>query len=308
MAVDGVRTHIDREIPPRPIFENAELLDALKYGNLHEVLRKLPDGVSLKDVEEYLAKQSRAYQSQIAQQEEIYKQEAAIPEPDLQIFPVHQTGLGLTSEDHELFSEALGARYGGGGVKSMSVGAGAHGSPEREGKLDPQMVKITEETLKEWDVLFKDFEKRMFQDKMMADVQNKMSQTENEVKRLVEMAKRGEIDPEWVLIAAAKVNMTKNGTLFVWKGKEAMKINEEMTRITRELTNSGLDPSSLEYLKKSQMAQSETRGMQTNLQFVMQDLQQIGNNLATTLEWVHSAMTKMDQSRAEIRRKVAATG
>src|SRR3989344_3966819 len=78
----GVQTHLDRDSQWQSVvFENPEIVEALKYGDINEVMRKLPQGVTAKDVEIYLASQARSWQANIIQ-EQRYEVMGAIPEPD----------------------------------------------------------------------------------------------------------------------------------------------------------------------------------------------------------------------------------
>lgn len=287
-------------IPVRPKAEKElqsdlarlEMVEALRQGNIYEVIKKLPSGVSIRDFEDYMSQQWRTFRSQIVQDYKIYEGEAAIPEPKMQDFAVHDEGSSWTSEEGHEF------------LKGMMASLGKAAEGEGAEMMAGDIGTIAEGTLNEWESFMSDVWGQIFDAQMMADYQKRMGEVQKEVQRIISLAKSGQVDPEFVLIALAKVNVTKNGCLMTWLGRKAFMTNETMNRVANDLRMTpSSDPA---YFGRLQDAQAKTRDGGFQLQMLVADMQKVMQDVAGVLEQVHGFMGEINRTRREIITKIAA--
>ena len=291
MAIESIRPQIERESQLRPKIEHPEIVDVLRHGNIYEVLRA--PGVNRRDIEDYLSSQWHLFQNQIRQDYQIYSSEGSVPEPSLQShFPVHAKEMTLSAEEHQLFHQdmELIRRY-----KADTVG------PQGPGQ---DIKQIGESAVKESQDFLDDLTGRMIDQQMFQELRSKTGELNNEIQRIIGLVMSGQVDPEYVLIAAAKSNMLQNGTYFSWKGKRIMHLNDEMNKAS--LTLSKMDPNDQGYVKELQMVQTKTRSGGTQMQLELMDLQKFSQNIANTLDWVNNAIRMMAQMRQTPTQAIAA--
>jgi len=267
------------------------MIEALRQGNIYEVMKKLPAGLTTRDFEDYMSQQWRNFKSQIIQDYKIYEGEAAVAEPSMRDFPVHDEGASWTTEEGHEFLKGM--------ITSLNKAAEGEGiAPATD------IGTIAEGTLDEWENFMNNVWGQIFDAQMVADYQKRMGEIQKEVQRIIAMAKSGQVDPEYVLIALAKVNVTKNGCLMTWLGKKAFMTNETMNRIANDLRMTpASDPS---YFGKLQDVQSKTRDGAFQLQLLVTDMQKVMQDVAGVLEQVHGFIGEINRTRREIITKVAA--
>jgi hypothetical protein len=289
--VEPVRPKVEKEI--QSDLARLEMIEALRQGNIYEVMKKLPAGLSIRDFEDYMSQQWRNFKSQIVQDYKIYEGEAAVPEPAMGDFAVHDESSSWTPEEGHEFLKGMMASLG-----KAAEGEGA------EMPAGTDIGSIAEGTLDEWESFMNDMWGQIFDAQMVADYQKKMGEIQKEVQHIIAMAKSGQVDPEYVLIALAKVNVTKNGCLMTWLGKKAFMTNETMNRVANDLRMTpSSDPA---YYSKLQDAQAKTRDGSFQLQMLVADMQKVMQDVAGVLEQVHSFMGEINRTRREIITKVAA--
>lgn len=289
--VQPVRPKVDKEI--QSDLARLEMAEALRQGNIYEVMKRLPAGLNIRDFEDYMSQQWRTFKSQIVQDYKIYEGEAAVSEPKMQDFAIHDEGSSWTSEEGHEFLKGMMASLG-----KATEGEGA------EMPAGTDMGSMAEGTLNEWESFMNDVWGQIFDAQMVADYQKKMGEVQKDVQRIISLAKSGQIDPEYVLIALAKVNVTKNGCLMTWLGKKAFMTNETMNRVASDLRMTpSSDPA---YFSKLQDAQSKTRDGSFQMQLLMADMQKVMQDVAGVLEQVHGFMGEINRTRREIITKIAA--
>ena len=273
-----------------------EMIEALRQGNVYEVMKKLPEGVGLRDFENYMSDQWRAFRSQIIQDYQVYEAEGSVPKPTMDEFAMHDESSAMTPEEGSEFCKAMMTSLGSAATK-------AQGTPTGEMSQE-ELMNMAEGTLDEWQSFMNDVWGQIFDAQMLADYEKRMGEVQKEVQRIITLAKEGKINPEFVLIALAKVNVTKNGVLMTWLGKKAFMTNENMSRIADELS---MTPSSdPEYFGQLQNVQAETRDGAFQLQMLVGDMQKVMQDVAGVLEQVHGMMGEINRTRREIITKVAA--
>jgi len=159
-------------------------------------------------------------------------------------------------------------------------------------------------TLDDWNNFMSSTWSQIIDAQMMSDYQSRMGEIKQEVDRIIALARAGAIAPEFVLIALAKVNATKNGVLFSGLGKKAFHVNETLSKIGSDLH--ALSPSDPRYAAEMQMAQAKTREGAFQMQLLQTDMQKIMQDVASVMDQVKGMMDEMLRTRREIITKVAA--
>ncbi len=308
MAVENIRPHIERDSQIRPTLEQPELIDALRHGNIYEILRT--PGINRRDLEEYLANQSRIFQNQIVQDYQIYSEEGMIPTPEIgSHFAVHAKEMTLSAQDHQSFKQDMQA------LQNFPLEVSTDGAAKPRVKFKGMKADVAggsgqdvagmaEKDLNRWNDYFSDLSMKVIDAQAMQQLQSKTAELNREVQRMVSLVMSGQIDPEYVLIAAAKSNMLQNGTFFSWKGRRIMQLNEEMEKVNKELIK--MDPSDRGFLSEQTIAAQKTRAGSTQMQLEMMDIQKFAQNIATTLDWVNNAIRQMAQMRQTPTQAIAA--
>jgi len=279
--------------------EKQRVIEALRHGNIHEVFAK-EKKFKISDFTDFFSNQWKNFKSQIIQDSEIMAGEANYHAPDMSDFPVHHQGTTITPEEGELFSQSMGdflaSGTGAGKFKAQTVGEG--GIPEQGAMTPDELLTVAEGTLGEWDQFLDDTWGTIFDAQLSQDMMRKMGEIKAEVQRIITLAKQGKIGVEFVLIALAKVNATKNGVLMSGLGKKVYKINSDMNDISAELHS--MSPSDPRYFGTLQTSQSETRDGSFQLNLLMQDMQKVMQDVASTMEFVHSSIGELNRTRREI--------
>jgi hypothetical protein len=224
--------------------------------------------------------------------------------------PVQNRAAILTEEDQLMIREGLSSAMNnlassGGKFKSVTTG-----KIKEDAVVEPMSFDELEEmargTIGDWENFMSDSMNQILDAQMMADYTAKMEQVQKEVDRLIMLCKQGKIGPEYILIALAKVNQTKNGVLITHLGRKAFNLNESMNRVSDEL--SAISPSDPRYFAELQNAQSKTRDQNFNLNLVTQDMQKAMQDVASCLEQVQSMISEMNRTRREIIQQIRASG
>jgi len=281
-----------------------EMAEALRHGNVYEVMKRLPAGLTIRDFEDYMSDQWRTFKSQIMQEGSAYESEGSVHEPHYSDFPMHGEGTAMTSEEGNEFMKGMEASLGGsGGFKAMGVKAATadEGAGAEAGSGYSELEGMAEGTLDEWQGFTDEMWNQIFDAQLVEDYEKKMGEIQKDVDRIIALAKSGQADPEYVLIALAKVNVTKNGCLMTWLGKKAFMNNAMMNRVADELRVAGTGDIGAVY-----DAQAKTRDGAFQQQLVMSDMQKVMQDVAGVLEQVHGIMGEINKTRSEIITKFSA--
>lgn len=293
-----------REQDPAIQAEKQQIIEQLRHGNIHEIFARQTK-FKISDFTDFFSTQWRNFKSQIIQDSEIMAGEAGYHPPDISDFPVHHQGTSMSSDEGDLFSQAMGdfltsgtgAGAGAGKFKAQSVGG--EGAIPVGGAMAPdELVSMAQGSLGEWDQFLDDTWGTIFDAQLSQEMMRKMGEIKAEVQRIITLAKQGKIGVEFVLIALAKVNATKNGVLMSGLGKKIYKINQDMNDISAELHS--MSPADPEYFGTLQMSQSETREGSFQMNLLMQDMQKVMQDVASTMEFAHSSISEINRARREI--------
>lgn len=313
MAVEGIHSQVYREAPVEPKLKDPEIIEQLRHGNIYEILRS---HINAEDFNKFISYRGRLFENSILQNYSVYADSASVPPPDFEShFAPHDVAMTMTSDDRKFFKDEMASLQNfepqvreGGKVrfqaKAMTLSPPGGGSPSGPPGPGQDVASIAGEALGQWQDFFTSLQWKMIDAQMVEQMQSKASELNSEIQRIVSMVMSGQADPEYVLIAAAKSNMAQNGILFSREGKRIMFLNQQMDQISKQLYK--MDPNDQGYFKELQMAQSQTRGMSTQMQLEMMDLQKFSQNIATTLDFANNAIRTFAQMRQTTTQAIAA--
>jgi ribosomal protein L17 len=288
-----------------------ELRQALLQGNILEVRARLPAHVSVADFERFMSDQWKTWKSQVVQDYQIYEGEGAVAEPVQRYndFPMHSGGSALHPGEGEEFIKGMTASLNKSAYKAVkaqeAAAADTEESAEKPASLD-ELGTMGEDTLNEWQNFTDSMWDSIIDAQMMQDYEKRMGEIKQEVEKIISMAKSGQINPEFVLIALAKVNVTKNGVLMTWLGKKAALKNESMNRIADDLQKVPTSDFTA-YSAAATEAQAKTRDGAFQLQLLTTDIQKVMQDVASVLEQVSGYIGEINRTRREIIQKFTAT-
>ncbi len=283
--VDPVRPGRVDQSEIRSDLARAELEKALRESdNIHEVLRNLPEGITTKDFEEYLGNQWSQWKSQILQEQEVYSQPGTPPPPNLSNFAANTKANTLDQADLEGF------------FNTMAEGE----------ETPPSVEEMAQGTLDEWANFSDEMWGSIMDNQIMMESRDRLQEIEGELKRIIAMVKSGQIDPEYVLLALAKVNVTKNGVLFAGLGRKMAYTNTRMEQVAQDLNMA--DATDSDFFGQVQLSQVETRDLSMQQQQMTMTMQKVMNDVGGTLEQVKGMIDGINRTRKEIIQKFTATG
>lgn len=296
-TIDGVRPQVDRDFQPRTLSDNPEIIEALKHGNIHEVIRKLPSNVSMREIEDYLASQSKTFQGSIVQGDEIFTH-TLLPEPKPEDFK-HIASVGtytMTPQERQDFNQSFDRHFsrGHGGAKASTIAA-IESAPN-------DIFSTAQGALDDWGSFYSKFSDQMFQTQMVTQQKKVHEEMKDKINEIISKVKQGLIEPEYIMLAITKSYMSENGIAFVMQGKKMMTINEEMNQISKDLYKKG--GTSMDTMKETELAQAKLRDLGSNMQQLQFGIQQSAQNISSQFEQASSLMKQMDQARLNIRMNV----
>jgi ribosomal protein L17 len=300
--VDKIRARAVERQAMRVEDDVRKVIEDLRHGNIHEVLAKTK--IAKGEIHKFFSDQWRQWQSQIIQNYETYASQSSIQEPMEAEFNSSNPDNAFTEAESAMLLEGLLGASKASVTKSAGKSEGLAEGDEAPPLTAAELEQMAEATLDEWEGFMGELWSQVLDAQMVKDYEARMSEIKQEVERLITLAKEGKIGPEFVLIALAKVNLTKNGVLFAWLGKKAFGINEQMSRAAEELQ--GMSPTDPSYFGSLQRVQASTREGGFQLNILTGDMQKVMQDVSSTLESVHGMMSVINQTRREMISKLAA--
>lgn len=311
-----IRSYLDRM--------ETGMIEELRHGNIFKVFANSKFKVA--DFQDFFANQWKAWKGDVIKDEEIMAMKASFHEPNINMLPIQNKSMTLNDQQNRFFQQEMlnhiakessiatakaskviemGKRKDATAQKEDAESAEAATEPDEVMGLE-ELQDTARGTLGDWDQFMSDAWVQILDAQMMSDYQTRMGEIKKEVDRIIALAKQGKIGAEFVLIALAKVNSTRNGVLISGLGKKAAFYNDSMNQISKDLY--GMDPSSPNYTGQLQMAQSSTRDKNFQLNLVTQDMQKVMQDLASVMDQVQGMIQEMNRVKREIIQQLAARG
>lgn len=213
----------------------------------------------------------------------------------------------LSQQELEAFAKALvaaqqqtaageGKKFAGGGKMAAGGGKTAEGGEKStSAPLLGEEVAQAEALLDEYEAFWADFQETIFNVQLQGELEAKNQELEAEVQRIIAMVRSGKIDAVWLLIALAKVNVSKNGLIFTHLGKKYKRMNDQANRAVEELFK--MDTNNPQYYAYLQMTSQKQKEIGTNQQFMIQDMQKITQNIEQVMSFAKSAIDEIFKTR-----------
>jgi len=279
-----------------------KFIESVKHGDITKAL--LQTDIPKSEVQKFFKNQWLQWHAQIIQESEAYAQRGAQPEPLIKQFPASNPNNHMTKDQGQsLLADLMNIKAATiTPPDSEGVEAGSETGTELPEGAEPmglaELEALAEGTLDEYEAFMGDIWSEVLDAQVLSDYRSKMAEIQNEVNRLIAMVKEGRIGAEYVLLALAKVNVTKNGVIFGWLGKKAAGLNEQMSRASEDLM--GMNSSDPNYVGQLTRTQTATREGSHQLNQVTQDMQKVMQNVQSTMESVHGMIDMINRSRREI--------
>ncbi|MBI2343198.1 MAG: hypothetical protein HYV02_02495 [Deltaproteobacteria bacterium] len=316
MAIDHI--HRGPDATMRPHLNDPQIVEALKFGDIHKILQALPSGISKADLEEYLKQEWVVFDQGLLQNLQIKADAGSMPPPDLvkHVLPIDDAHT-LMPEEHHLLTEFFGV----GQAAVMASGASAKGADLPEGgapvapptdadlaqqdaeQFGQSLLETIGDRMEERDEFLHHIENEIFNTQLTNELLAKRDEIRREFRRIIDLMRRGLVQPEFVLVALTKVQVMESGVLVSTEGRKLMHLSEEQSRIAESIQS--LDPSSVGdfEMKKQQMAEQSL-----SMNMIMQNIQRAAQNMDTALSRGKSMLEEYNRTKLEVIRRVAVQG
>ena len=312
MAVEGVRRGLEGDIRPR--LDHPDVLDALRKGNINDVLKALPSGITKADIEEYLKHQWLMLDQALLQNVQIKADEGTIPPVTMEGMSSMSADHAFTAEDRALLQQGLGM------VKAASVGATPVGGNDvgtglGSGKASQEwaatggvgagnLTGLVEEHLTEFNNFMIDIQNKIFETQITQELEAKKSELQKELQRIIALMRAGQLDPEYVLIALARVQISERGLLFTQNGRRMMHASDEQKRIAQEISAYATDVSKLGQMEVGRQEMGEKTMQMQQTTSLMQKLTQ---DVESIFAFAKGASESIINTKREITRHIGAS-
>ncbi len=287
------------------------MIEELRHGDIFKVF--VNSKFKISDFQDFFADQWKMWKGNVIQDEQIMASYSSFHEPNINHFPVHSRSNVLTDEERNELAAGLERQMTGGGKlsssrvaksgKSRGADVDGEGQEKPLGPMDAaELEEAAQAALDESEAFLDDFWIVALDRQMITDYRAKMDEVEKEAQRIITLAKQGAIGVEFVLVALAKVNATKNGVLLSWVGQKAFGVNESINRVADDLNK--VDPSSSNYMGQLQYSQNQTRDKSFQLNLLTQDMQKITQDMASVMDQCKSMMDEINRVKREIVSKI----
>jgi hypothetical protein len=294
MPIEAISKKISEGELKLPL-DNPVVADVLRRGDIQGLHKLLTDyGLSIGDFEQFAANQHSKYVNQIVQAEPLYEGYAVTPPPQIEAFPQFDMSNTLSDKDKEI---AAGMIFGKAAVGGKAAAKGAVGSKASKPDLS-EMQGHYDDAMDDLDNLNNIIMEAQF----AQELQNKSAELEDQLQKILAMAKSGQIeDPAIIILALAKVQVEKYGLIFTQTGKKVLNVNEQMNGAYEMLKN---DPSMKQQYTAKQNIQTGTQ----TLSRLTNDMNQVAQHIQSVITFSKSSIDAMKSAKDEIIRKLSASG
>lgn len=311
MAVDHIRRPgIDTM---RAHLGDPQVVEALIKGNVQDVLKVLPAGVTREDIEEYLKSRHIALDQAIIQNVQIKADDGAVPAPTSAMFPAFDKGATLSDADRAAITLALSYSQHNGGSKALrgkaaAAVAFAQGRADTDGQAQTdvahfgeQLIDNVESHTEEYEDFTKNLENQIFYIQCDQQLKAKREELQQELEKIMALCRANAIDPAFVVIALARVKSSEYGLVFSQKGQELMRMQKESNAIAASIGQT-------QDYGKTQVASNKMREVSTNMQQVTGTMNSLAQQISSLVENAKGMIDSYEKSKADLISKVAPRG
>lgn len=313
-VIDGIKRGVESEIKPR-LDQHPEVLDALRKGNVHDVLKALPSGVTKADVEEYLRHRWAVLDQGLFQNSQIKSDEFSVPPVTMEDIPAMAAENALTAEEQNLLKQGLGgfkaakvSRSMKGGKFADDAGAETKGPAPVSGAAtggvgEEQLGAMIESDLAELDSFMIDIQNKIFEAQLTQELESRRAELKKKLQEIMALFRAGLILPEFVLIALAKVQISERGLLVTQYGQRTMHTSQEQSRIAKDIDKLGSDPTKWGKLEVMRQQMGEKT---LHLQQFAQMMQKISQDIESIFAFAKGAGESIRETKRGMQRNIGA--
>ncbi len=320
MAVDHIHSHFEPDT--RAYLDHPQVVEALRNGDIRAIMQALPAGVTRADVEEYLKQRFTMLDQAVWQNTVIKSGAAEVGPPDLQNhFATTSSDRALTDTDHATLQQMFGmGRAARAADAPPSDNGGAPGAtPDDSSNMAPVPPSASEQAqqnlqnfsqqalddisseLDKIDPFLKTMEDQIFDMQLLTALKDKRDELRRELRRIFSLARKGLIQPELVLVAMAKAQISEQGFIFSQLGRKMMSLNSEQSAIAKSI--GAIDPSNVGEFEVRKQKMGE---MGISINQIMQQMQRSTQNIESVMSSSKSMLEEYNRTKLDIIRKVAA--
>jgi hypothetical protein len=296
--VQTISPRIEHDINSK--LDSPELIDALRKGNIHEVLQSLPEGITKDDMLAFFKQQHYVLENHTIQKSAICSGEAdCAPFHDEHSVPKFSVDVdaGLTDGELHYVGEALAGKFTSkAAAKSKHSDSGVADTPAEFLDLARDQIQDIKDMEAQW-------EEEMINAQMSIEMQ-KNKQVLADIKREIDQVKRTGGDVGYLLILIAKYARTEAGQLFSVESKKMARqitLDKKLSEAAADLSKT-LDPQQA-VVQMVSIRQQQTESS-SNKQTGQQNIQQILGHLNGIATFVNSGLTSVDRQLMELGRKL----
>lgn len=287
-----IRSNISKDLNEA---EFKQLVEKIKFGNIHEVLAMVKPG----DLQDFFSKQYLDFKAQVIQDVDVKSFEGSVPEPRADQFLIHHQNTKISPGEAEILKSMVGKASAS--SKFMSFKGGKAVEDNKPMTAD-EIDSLAGNVLDEADQFTGELMNRILDNQMMQEYRTRSQDVDNELRKIISMAKSGKIGVEFVIIALARTTATKNGVLMSWLGKKAFNVNDSLNKVAQGLHTLNVgDP---RYASELQMGQSKTRDGSYQLQMLTSDIQKTMQNIESVMEFAKGFNDELFRTRREMIQKL----
>lgn len=299
MPIDAINKKVgDSGLSGNLPMDNPVVAEALRKANVQDAHKILTEyGVITNvDLEKFLSERHNELMNVHIQPEPIYASSSSVAPPPMDAFPMHDSQVVLNTDDLKVANDGF--------TKAMTVGKAA--ASESTGKSTSTINKDNvDQTIQDWNDFYDSVEQKLLEGSLLAETQAKSEELEAELRKLVEMAKSGQIeDPCLLIIAYTKVNVNKYGIEAAKESINLMRETNKQNRLVETLKNSSTTSDTAAYYEAKQGLDESKNTYQQSLT----NFESITRFITESMNTADSMIKSVNNTRAEIIRKIAASG
>lgn len=300
---NNIRRGVDPDV--RHYLERAQadplLRDVLARGDVQQILRSLPAGVTPADIEEFLkARAVQLEQAVLQQWTQLKSDDGSIPPPDrsMHILPMDSDN-AVGPEDHRVLSLLTGGKGGMVGKAAPTADSGAdQGTAEGDvNAFGQHLVDTVNQQIEGDEEFLSELGEAIFNTQLGLEMEAKHHEVEEAFKRIVSLMRAGLVDPEFVLLAMAKAQIGERGTLYTQLGQRVMRVNQQQSAIAKEL---GLKSDMGDIEVTRHKLSEKTLGMNQLVSLMQKVTQDIDSIMGST----KSMLEEFNRTKMDIRRNI----
>ncbi|GEM_PF-4478324 len=297
MAVDQIRRGMSGDI--RTQLDHPEIAQALQQGDIAEIMRALPSGVTRADIEEYLKHRFLLLDQALFQNTQIKADAASIPPPDWKrdLPPVNAAHRLDDADGRLLFSMLKHGRAAKNLDPEVDPNVQAQQDVEKMGNETLQMVG---DHAQQYDDFANYIQDQVFTTQLRLQMESKRSELREEFQKIVAAMRAGQIQPEFVLLALAKVQSSEQGVLFSQLGQRVMHVSQEQSDVAKSISAVDASNAGAFEMKKLQIGQ-----MSNDMNQMMSMMQRTAQGIDSILSTAKSQIEEYNRTKGELIRRIA---